>query len=355
MISAVGPDVAIYEARYQFTRRTGWAAAGAAAFVAVGLLVPMPVPLTAAVVAFFGVGLLCLLAVALGRRTAFRADASGITLGRPLALPWLPSAAFFPWHDIACLHLSAVRARSRIDMPFVGIEFKPDAAGAPRRYQSRLAAQTLLGGKPGVVQMLQSWRLDVGRLHDTIAAVAPGVGLTSTMSRQAAARIFSGARSPYRPSRAAGALRLFWRFFAPVLFAALLTDGIVHGVPALSAHFGGGRTGTFTVTRVQCSADGSDCTTWGRFVASGGTDVRSRIKMSPDTATPGVGGRQAAVDTGDPEFVFPPGGAPAWWIYSIVIWISGLLLGLWAASTIRVLRRRVRRQPVRTPVLLNSY
>jgi hypothetical protein len=240
-------------------------------------------------------------------------------------------------------------------MPFVGIELKPDAAGPPRRYQSSLAAQTLLGGRPGVVRMLQSWRLDVGRLQDTMDALAPGVGLTSTMSREAAARVFSGARSPYRPSRTTRTLRFVWRFLAPALFVAMLADGIVHGVPALSAHFGGGHTGTFTVTRVQCAADGSDCTTWGRFVAAGGTDVRSRIKMSPDTATPGVGGRQAAVDTGDPEFVFPPGGAPAWWIYSLVIMISGLLLGLWAASTVRVLRRRVRRRPARAPVLLSSY
>lgn len=355
MISAVGPDVAIYAARYQLTRRTGWAAAGAAGFAVVGLLVPMPWPLAAADEAFFGLGCLCLLAVALDRRTAFQADASGITLGRPLVRFWAPRTAFFPWDDIACVHLSAVRITARFDLPYVGIELKPGAAEPGRAFRTGFASRALFGGKADVIHALQSWRLDIGRLQDTMTAVAPEVGLTSTMSREAAARTFSGARSPYRPSGTVRVLRFLWRFVAPLVFVTLFADGVVHGVPALSAHFGGGRTGTFTVTQVQCTEGGSDCTTWGRFVADGGTDVRSRIKLSPDTATPGVGGRRTAVDTGDPEFVFPPGGAPAWWIYSLVMLVSGLLLGLWAATTVRVLLRRLRSRPARAPVLISGF
>lgn len=357
MISAVGPDAAIYVARYQLTGRTAWAAAGAFGFALTGVLAPMPRPLALVDVLFFGLGCAGLLAAALSRRTALRADASGITLGGPPARFWAPRTALFPWADIACVHLLVLGAGTRFDLPCLGIELKPGAAAAPRGYRAGRLSRALLGADIDAAHAIQAWRLDVGRLQDTMAALAPNVSLTSTMSREAAARTFSGARSPYRPSRGLRLVRFSWRYVAPLMFAALLADGVVHAVPALSAHFGGGRTGTFTVTRVQCTADGSDCTTWGRFVASGraggGSDVRGLIKMSPDTAVPGVGGRLTAVDTGDPEFVFPPGGAPAWWIYSGVVLVSGLLLALWALTTARVLLRRRRlRRPARAPALV---
>jgi len=176
------PDPGCYEERY---RLTGQAAAGLAiGLISVGLGVLWQPPFSAAAVVlaipviFSAVTVLLavpgLIAMA-RRKTAFRADYAGITLGTlPDNLAMLRgSPVFIPWADVEQIILypsgpSEPDAPARIQ--HIAVRRRGGAAATPPD-----GATPAPGGATPAAHKITGWRLDRERFAAVAAAVAPGV------------------------------------------------------------------------------------------------------------------------------------------------------------------------------------
>ena len=144
--------------------------------------------------------------------------------------------------------------------------------------------------------------------------------------------------------------RLWWRYIVgPASITALFYFSINVG-PAWSAHLGEGEKGTWTVTAIIPGSKGGGGTWLGTFTSNDDTDVRTDVRIESVTYYPGVGGNLSAIDTGADD-VFPLGGGPSWWEFSIATTVVALLCAAWAWTfPVAVVRRELeRRRTVESP------
>jgi hypothetical protein len=175
-------DPGCYEERY---RLTGQAAAGLAiGLISVGLGVLWQPPISAAAVVLAIPVIFSAIAVLLAmpgliatarRKTAFRADYAGITLGTlPDNLAFLRgSPVFIPWADVEQIILypsgpSEPDAPARIQ--YIAVQRREEAAPPPPD-----GAIPAPGRATPAAHKITGWRLDRERFAAVAAAVAPGV------------------------------------------------------------------------------------------------------------------------------------------------------------------------------------
>lgn len=176
------PDPGSYEERYWVSRaaQRGWSTSLVLLPTAFGLMyVYLPVALV-----LFVIGAITALPIVAGlavRRSAFRADYAGITLGADLrdgwALRWERSV-FIPWADVEQIVIypgQGFPAGSRA--PRVGVqrregapELSADDTPAPGCPLPRVSA--------AATRPVSGWRLDRDRLAAVTAMVAPGIPIT---------------------------------------------------------------------------------------------------------------------------------------------------------------------------------
>jgi hypothetical protein len=178
----VQPDPSCYEERYRVSRaaQRGWSTSLILIPTGLGLLrVDLAVALVLLVL-----GAITLLPIAAGlavRRTALRADYTGITLGADMRDGWKwqwDRGVFIPWADVEQIVIypgQGFPAGSR--SPRIGIQLRQDApehsAGdrpAPGCPLPRVSAAN--------TRSIAGWRLDRDRLAAVTAVVAPGVPVT---------------------------------------------------------------------------------------------------------------------------------------------------------------------------------
>jgi len=174
-------DTFVYQARYGLGGRTGMVIVGSAAFVVLGIVLPMPLAVRIIDFALFGGGALVMLGAAASRRVAFGVDAEGITLGGTPPR-YRSGTRFVPWADIERIVLWTQRLPPYgTTMRYVGVARRPDAPplGGPRtRAVARVTARALTP-VPGDILLasraVNGWRLDVDRLAAAVQHFAPGV------------------------------------------------------------------------------------------------------------------------------------------------------------------------------------
>lgn len=176
-------DPGSYEARYRVSRAAQLGLSTSFVLLPTGLGFLFSAYLPVALVLLV-LGAITALPAVVGlavRRTAFRADYAGITLGGDLrdgwALRW-DRAVFIPWADVEQIVIypgPGLPAGSRA--PHIGIQRRTDApelsAGDRPAPGCPLPRVTTAATRP-----LNGWRLDRDRLASVIAMVAPGVPVT---------------------------------------------------------------------------------------------------------------------------------------------------------------------------------
>jgi hypothetical protein len=173
-------DPGRYQERYAWTRRTGSVAIAGALAVAVSVGVTLPQLPT---IVLLGAGILAVIWVALHRRVAFRADATGITFGAA-PLRYRATSAHVPWSDIASVVLWQQVQRSGSLVSHVGIERRPGAPALAALARSSPVAGTqggLVPDIPGDVltasRPVSGWRLDRRGLARAVTSFAPDVAV----------------------------------------------------------------------------------------------------------------------------------------------------------------------------------
>jgi hypothetical protein len=178
----VQPDPGSYEERYRVSRaaQRGLSASFALLPTGLGLMsLYLPVALVLLVL-----GAITALPAVVGlaiRRTAFRADYAGITLGADMRDGWTlrwDRAGFIPWADVEQIVIypgQGFPAGSRA--PRIGIQRRQDtpelSAGDRPAPGCPLPRVTAAATRP-----VAGWRLDRDRLAAVTAMVAPGVPVT---------------------------------------------------------------------------------------------------------------------------------------------------------------------------------
>ena len=173
------PDQGCYEERYRLTGSVAWGLA-----LPLLLLVPAVLgsqPIGWLILSLAGLAIVTLpsvLAVA-SRRTAFRADYAGITLGAdPLRGPAHHIfAVLIPWADVERIILyrgPATRGLAVQDGPCIGIQRRQGAPPLP--WGNKPARRCPVPGvAAGAARPITTWRLDRDRLAALTAVVAPGI------------------------------------------------------------------------------------------------------------------------------------------------------------------------------------
>ena len=119
----------------------------------------------------------------------------------------------------------------------------------------------------------------------------------------------------------------------------LIWAGVFLGRPAWTAHTGGGRPGTFLVTRQDCS---HGCEWFGTFNPSDGGPSRYNVRMGyGHHGIHAVGDMVPAIDAGAPN-VYPADGGIDWLQALGALSLGGLILVLWCVRVLRPLLRRRR-------------
>jgi hypothetical protein len=170
-------EVAVYEERYRWSRRTASVVAAGVLTVLVAVGVAMPL-LPALIVLAAGVP--ALLWGAASRRVAVRVDARGVTLGGS-PLRYRSTTLLVPWADITNVLLWQHLLPAGTLVPRLGLECRPAAAAtqsAARRHGPTatggltpdLPADVLAASRP-----VSGWRLDRRGLASAVARFAPDV------------------------------------------------------------------------------------------------------------------------------------------------------------------------------------
>jgi len=173
---AMPPDPSGYEERYRLTRHDV-----APPIVYVVLSVVSVIWFhTLIIIVVGGAAMLPYIILIAGRRVAFRADYTGITLGvNPTGRKFY--ATRIPWADVEMIVLYTLRWHSRGEVAgsagtrgYIGIQRREGAPSLPHGNQPAL-------NRPGprvaagATRDITTWRLDRNRLAAVIAVVAPAV------------------------------------------------------------------------------------------------------------------------------------------------------------------------------------
>jgi hypothetical protein len=170
-------EVAVYEERYRWSRRT--ASVVAAGVLAVLVAVGVAMPLLPALI-LLAAGVPALLWGAASRRVAVRVDARGVTLGGS-PLRYRSTTLLVPWADITNVLLWQHLLPAGTLVPRLGLECRPAAAAtqsAARRHGPTatggltpdLPADVIAASRP-----VSGWRLDRRGLASAVARFAPDV------------------------------------------------------------------------------------------------------------------------------------------------------------------------------------
>jgi len=134
--------------------------------------------------------------------------------------------------------------------------------------------------------------------------------------------------------------RFVWLYLMPIACLALLAmiaPSIGH---AYEARFGSsGIHGTFIVTAASCSPR-VGCDAHGDFADLEGGNERIGVEWGGSAKGFSVGDELTAVDTGDPQFVYPPNSGWEWLRSTFYLLIAVGVLVAWAVSVYRRIRRR---------------
>lgn len=180
----------VYEARYGWNRRSGTLIIVAAVFVLVAIVSPMSLALRVVAIVFFGGGALFFAGSIATRRVAFRADASGVTLGGSPAR-YQSTTRLVPWADIRQIVLWRQQLPYGRSMLYVGLEHRKGThppGGRRGRRASQAAARALAPNVSGDTLMasraVNMWRLDAHRLAAAVTHFAPGIRVVDQDSGQ---------------------------------------------------------------------------------------------------------------------------------------------------------------------------
>jgi hypothetical protein len=307
-----------FERRFRPTKYAARGLAGIVLAIGATALLPLPWEVKAVVWAFFGwVVLKVVFSVANGS-VAFRVDAAGVTLGVVLRR-FRTTTVFVPWTDVERIVLWE-SPTPRSTLPFLTVVRRPDASGLLPAGPEFTGLPSATGDDARTTRPITNWTLDPAALREALQLLAPGVPLVES--------VLSHRQKPSLLRRFLGGW--WWRYVAPIGLAVLLLVCALDVGPDWAAHLGHGTHGTWTVTRIDC---GSSCTRQGRFVSSGGTDVRTGVRLagSAGDGLP-VGGALPALDTGSPDTVYPTDGGDRYLATSVALLILAVLLAAWTRT-----------------------
>jgi hypothetical protein len=179
----------VYEERYGWNRRSVRLIFASLLLCVVALIIPVPlwirVPVT---------GLLSLCAAIpavfrLGHRTAFRVDATGVTL-RASVFSW-GDPQFYPWADIQNLVLWQHTRVWCIGVQRRGPAGAPAGPGSPAgRWAARTGGMTATRAPAGITTTgigVSDWQLDRQRLAAAVGHFAPQVQIINATAHRPAA------------------------------------------------------------------------------------------------------------------------------------------------------------------------
>ena len=134
-----------------------------------------------------------------------------------------------------------------------------------------------------------------------------------------------------------------WRYLTPFIAALCIITSATSIGPAWRAHEGAGLRGIVTVTQKDCGRN--DCSYSGDFISPDGKDRRTGVGLASGFSGLAVGDRVPALDDGDPNNVYPPGGGDDWIITTLVLVGAVGALLVWIYAVPMGARRRGR-QPL---------
>lgn len=191
----------VYEARFGWNARSGFAITASAFFVAIGIFVPMSVALRVVDFAFFGGGGVLLLGVVCSRQLALRVDAEGVTLG---GVPprHRTRTTFVPWADIEKVVLwKQTLPPYGQSMPYIGLVRRPGAPALSGPRAQRVArgfatalALPVSAERLSTSRAINGWHLDKQRLAVAVHKFAPGVPVLDNWKRTRQSRRLRGRR-----------------------------------------------------------------------------------------------------------------------------------------------------------------
>lgn len=167
------PSPGSYEIRYGFTVRTVMMIVASAAFVAISILVPMPILYAIAGVGFFGLCGVALVIQAVSRGLAVRVDASGVAFGRRM-LGRRPAPSAMAWPEIRRIVLFRQRLLYS-SVPYLGVE---PVTPSPQTTAGEIAGVLVPGVPAGAIthcRTLNGCRFDRDRFAAAVRAFAPQV------------------------------------------------------------------------------------------------------------------------------------------------------------------------------------
>jgi hypothetical protein len=156
----------VYEERYGWNRQSVRLILASLVLCVAALIVPMPWWIRLPVTGFLGLGAAVLAVFALSRRTAFRVDATGVTLRASVFSRGDPQ--FYPWRDIQNLVLWQ---HTRVWC--IGV-------------QRRNAGQRAPAEVPATGIGVTEWELDQRRLALAVGHFAPHVQIISATAQRPA-------------------------------------------------------------------------------------------------------------------------------------------------------------------------
>ncbi|GAA1967976.1 hypothetical protein [Kitasatospora viridis] len=280
---------------------TGFLASVSAGFVGLPWWVVAP-----AAVGMLGFGLRTLYLLACCR-TALRADAKGIRLALRKPSVFSP-ALLVPWQQVQRISIVEVVGQDR-RTPFLKIE-GTGALAAPDEFsvESPQQAEGFAVGIP-----LSGWLPERGRLEGTLLELAPHVRLDpevpqSVLDAEQEREVERSENGRYLFNRV-WAVKMMWRYAAGiilwVIFGAVLLGA---AVPTWKVHLNEGKPGTFTATDLGCHQQSSSCAIFGSFASTDGSLAREHVTLHGGPKDMTDGQTAAALDEGDSEQVFVPGG-----------------------------------------------
>lgn len=174
----MNPGPPAYEARYGWTRGSGWGLVIGFAFIAVALILPMEIVIRVLVIGIFGFLVVSILAGIVGRQVAFRVDQAGVTLGGS-PLRYRSATRFIPWEDIARITIWNRALPFGGPLSYVGLSRRPGARPLSKGGSGRADGPAYMAPVPGIAagaaRSASMWAIDHDRLAAAVAVCAPNV------------------------------------------------------------------------------------------------------------------------------------------------------------------------------------
>ncbi|GIH19674.1 hypothetical protein Raf01_78460 [Rugosimonospora africana] len=124
---------------------------------------------------------------------------------------------------------------------------------------------------------------------------------------------------------------VLWRIGLPLFVVATLPVMIADAPPSWQARWGSSIHGTFTATRVECN---KHCFWHGDFMSHDGTAQRIDVGYASGGHVDHIGQPVPALDTGDKQLVYPPGGGWDWLVILVLILAEIGAAALWVWYTL---------------------